>query len=428
MPRVVGLEEKEIPKFHSLWTQFEPVSKTKGELEEALAKHFGVSPRTIRGWMIRFPRPAPKWYEVAKDFLEIEHVKKWHEYLMTKFKHRFEKAQGIPYFAHALEAWEILNRKDPMLWTKEDILKLKTEYAVERPYMTGKTYEIEGWDTVRKRKIITRKAFPTKSYKPNTIEAKIVSIRQLFIGIGRVKETEEWDELGTEELGEETWHEPLLREEYDDLIKTIETVCPLHGFDRELCYEAKVICELKVMTGMRTGERLTGKDIFGLKMGKWAVSTKKGEMDATYVIIDPAYTEIITFHVLSKRNEEWYVKFFVPHIVEEFLEFLKRRGKKEGDFVFDIKHEKMMDIYNKALEILKEKHPRMKQFDWDLHNLRATFLTWMIESDVPLELGIKINVGWRDANTARDHYLRVRGEKYDEAWSKVLRKVWGGSL
>ena len=43
------------------------------------------------------------------------------------------------------------------------------------------------------------------------------------------------------------------------------------------------------------------------------------------------------------------------------------------------------------------------------HDMRKISITWLFVMGVPLELAVMINVGWKDLNTAKDHYLHMRG-------------------
>ena len=43
------------------------------------------------------------------------------------------------------------------------------------------------------------------------------------------------------------------------------------------------------------------------------------------------------------------------------------------------------------------------------HDLRKISITWLFVMGVPLELAVMINVGWKDLNTPKDHYLHMRG-------------------
>lgn len=413
MPRPVSISEEDVPKFHKKWKEFAKVFPKKMDLYEALAEHFGVSVRTVQYAMKSYPLPAPKPYERAEKFLKIAHIYKWFNKMKTKHapaikteeKRRGRKlkdeellkirnATGLRYIRDCQKIWEeFMDRLDPMLWTPEDIARIKSEYMIA-----------------------------TKHYKPNTIENKIVSIRRMMDAIGRSEATE-WEELSTEELGEETWTEPLRIEEFKTLV---DEALPEVIADPLELEEAQMICYLKASTGMRTGDPYTGKDIFGLKMGKWQVSSTKGVIDASYIIVDSAYSQILDFQVLSKRNLQWKITYMYLEIRKMFLDYLKKRGKREGDYVFTIDSLPMLKYMKKAYKIVIEKHPRLKPFEDELglHTLRATFLTWLVEADCPLELAIKINEGWKDANTARDHYLRVKGAKYDQAWGKVENYAW----
>ena len=44
-----------------------------------------------------------------------------------------------------------------------------------------------------------------------------------------------------------------------------------------------------------------------------------------------------------------------------------------------------------------------------LHDIRKVALTWLWIMGISLEVATTLNVGWKDLNTARKHYLHLRG-------------------
>lgn len=146
------------------------------------------------------------------------------------------------------------------------------------------------------------------------------------------------------------------------------------------------LLRLKIATQMRTGSG--EKELYGLR---------KGDGYETYLVMPTKDEFIMT--VWAKGSFKWNINW-IPRPL------LDRLWKLYND---TIDGEKLMTIHRETL--LKEWKKVTKQVlgtELVLHDLRKTAITWLWCMGVPLEVAVDLNVGWKDLNTAKDHYLTNR--------------------
>lgn len=173
-------------------------------------------------------------------------------------------------------------------------------------------------------------------------------------------------------------------EKLERIIDEMEVLYP--GYGRQAM-------RFKICTLMRTGKKKTQKELLGLR---------KGSQNAkSYLIMNGP--DNYRSRVYCKRGEEWDI-IWLPKDVRENL-WKRYQATEEGDNLFNEKKSFVAD--------LKKASRRIAGVELDLHAMRKIGLTWFYVFGIPLEVAVNINVGWKDLNTATEHYLDIK---------KVLRK------
>ena len=147
--------------------------------------------------------------------------------------------------------------------------------------------------------------------------------------------------------------------------------------------------ELKMTSQMRTGLRSEQRGMMGIRVGSGGSS---------YIVMDGP--DEIRFRVLEKMREEWQITWIPRSLRLRLWELYQKRSHGDPLFDFDI------DEYRRAVKEESFKHIGT---EFVPHDLRKISITWLFVMGVPLELAVMINVGWKDLNTPKDHYLHMRG-------------------
>jgi hypothetical protein len=151
----------------------------------------------------------------------------------------------------------------------------------------------------------------------------------------------------------------------------------------------RIASELKLTSQIRTGVRSDDRGMMGIRVGMGSPS---------YILMDGP--DEIRFHVLEKRRDEWDITWIPRSLRLKLWELYQKR--RTGEPLFDFK----IDEYRKAVKEESLKHIGVELVP---HDLRKISITWLFVMGVPLELAVMINVGWKDLNTPKDHYLHMRG-------------------
>lgn len=146
--------------------------------------------------------------------------------------------------------------------------------------------------------------------------------------------------------------------------------------------------EFKLVGQLRTGVRKDNRGLMGIKVGAGTPS---------YIIMNGP--DDIRIHVLEKMREEWDISWCPQTIRERLWELYQTR--KNGEYLFSFN----VNELRKVVGDLSEKHTGVRLTP---HDLRKVSITWLFVMGVPLELAVMINVGWKDLNTPKDHYLHMR--------------------
>ncbi len=147
--------------------------------------------------------------------------------------------------------------------------------------------------------------------------------------------------------------------------------------------------EFKLCAQLRTGKRSEDRGLMGIKVGAG---------NPSYIIMNGP--DDFRIHVVEKRGEEWDIAWLPRRVRERLWSLYKTR--ETGDPLFSFSVGKLRKAFGEATQI----HIGVRLTP---HDLRKVSITWLFVMGVPLELAVMINVGWKDLNTPKDHYLHMRG-------------------
>ena len=149
----------------------------------------------------------------------------------------------------------------------------------------------------------------------------------------------------------------------------------------------RTAAELKIVGQFRTGVRKAGRGLMGIHIGE----------GSSYLIMDGP--DEYRFQVLEKMRETWDIIWLPEKLRLSLWELYKKRERGEPLFTFRV------EDFRKAVKEESLKHIGIEMVP---HDLRKVSITWLYVMGVPLELAVMINVGWKDLNTPKDHYLHMR--------------------
>lgn len=156
----------------------------------------------------------------------------------------------------------------------------------------------------------------------------------------------------------------------------------------EIDPEYQIASELKIVGQFRTGDRKAHRGLMGLRVG--------AEGDSYFFMTGP---NSFRCHVLEKMREEWDITWIPQTLRVKLWELYQTREVGEPLFSFRLSE------YRKAVKAMTLKYIGVEMVP---HDLRKISITWLFVMGVPLELAVEINVGWKDMNTPRVHYLHMR--------------------
>jgi integrase len=367
-----------VERFRFMWAQVE-----KGKLSLAeMAKAFGKSPDTIKrnaallkslDFNAATLGPVKEWYDMPE-------AKPFETWLATKTKNKGARDKMI----------RTIQGFHATLWGKKQLSQL-TEGDI-----VAAVAEINAKSTGGAR------------------FGDIIAIRALIRhGIGKP----EWltKHLDTRGMKYEPRMPPelLLKESFDALLPRIRNrVSQMAKEGRivegelvtvEEAKQLELIFLLKITTGIRTGDRDAERELWGTKIAA-------GQ--------SPIYFDqnggFLTWNVFAKRGEKWTItKETIPAEVKYWLDaHVKRYNLKPGDFLIPISLGRAHAIRR---AIMQEEGFSNLSF----HDFRKAYLTGLVLAGVPLEIAVELNVGWRDINTARTHYLTVKKLNATSEYLKV---------
>jgi len=150
-----------------------------------------------------------------------------------------------------------------------------------------------------------------------------------------------------------------------------------------------IALRLKICGQFRTGNKGTDKELMGI--------TVKDATAKSYLIMDNE--DNYRFHILAKKDESWDINWLPKRVRQELYFLYNERGKGEKLFQF-----KEQDLRDRFGDLTKKEFG----FRFILHDCRKISITWLWVMGLPLEIATELNIGWKDLNTAKTHYLQLR--------------------
>jgi hypothetical protein len=147
----------------------------------------------------------------------------------------------------------------------------------------------------------------------------------------------------------------------------------------------RLILKTKCVFQGRTGNRIKEKGMEGLKK----------DTGKSHLIMNSE--DDFRCHILDKSNEEWDITYIPKEIRAGLYEIYK--SINSGDYMFDLKG---LSI-RWGIETQKT-----LGINLTLHDLRKISITFYYALGIPLEIAIDLNIGWKDLNTPKLHYLHLR--------------------
>lgn len=148
----------------------------------------------------------------------------------------------------------------------------------------------------------------------------------------------------------------------------------------------RLVVEFKLVTQMRTGKKMVERGLTGLRKNA----------GQSYLLMTDA--DNYRCHVLEKMNEKWDVTH-IPKQLRDKL-FAHYQTIADGEYIFT-------DI-DKVLKRWRQVTKQHIGISMTLHDVRKVSVTWFFACGLPLEIATDLNVGWKDLNTPKDHYLHMR--------------------
>ena len=163
--------------------------------------------------------------------------------------------------------------------------------------------------------------------------------------------------------------------------------------------DIQLILMVKAFAGIRTGNRGKRTELWGTKY-----SDETDRNKSWIRIIDGK----IYWNVYAKKGEIWVIKTdTIPPALDRLLRVRLQKLNK-GDWLVSI-------TSRRAIELLKMACEKVGLPKLTLHDMRKVYASFLVRSGIPLEVAVTLNVGWKDINTAYNHYVMLGGgilEKY----------------
>ncbi len=170
--------------------------------------------------------------------------------------------------------------------------------------------------------------------------------------------------------------------------------------------ELWLIISVKVATGIRTGDRKAERELWGTRInaGKTNLEFRAGKVEG--------------WTVFAKRREIWHISYLPEKVRLGLVRHISKYGIKSGEPLIQA----LTD--HRALELLAQICKSLDIERLDLHAFRKAYLTGLCLSGIPLETAVELNVGWKDINTARKHYLQIKALNADKEYNKFSTKFF----
>lgn len=151
----------------------------------------------------------------------------------------------------------------------------------------------------------------------------------------------------------------------------------------------ETMLKLKIVLQLRTGKATEGRELGGLT---------KGESVGSWLVMRGS--EEFRGKIKAKGNETWVIQWIPRPVREQIFEVYQ--SLEDGEhFISEKEIRQLRAAWYKACEYAGL--PPMR-----LHDSRKISITWLWVMGLPLEVATDMNVGWKDLNTAKAHYLTCR--------------------
>lgn len=172
----------------------------------------------------------------------------------------------------------------------------------------------------------------------------------------------------------------------------------------ELAELVSLVVNVKRTTGIRTGKREAERELWGTRIGE----------GKTRILLD-SEGNFQAWEVFAKLGELWTIKrtTFAGKVRSQLENFIRKRGLKQGDWLISIPRADLVRA------IVTEACKRAGLTPLSLHDFRKYYGTALSLAEVPLEVAIDLNVGWKDINTLKNHYIMIRGLNADREAAKL---------
>lgn len=303
---------------------------------------------------------------IASGELSLENVSKDLPIIEADFDQECKRATGFSFFDWTKSKtkayrshFNFCNKVWIQVWDKPSLVQLKDVNDQLGDQLCMKFLNYFGED---KKRIRTRK----------------VQIRYLFRFLGRHDLADR--HLTVSRSRDPKAHRDLAIIEMRDFpTKFTEFV---NGLDEEL----KTVVMFKTVAQMRTGSMSDNRGLSGLRKGE----------GQSYMIFNSL--DDYRIKVYEKRGEMWDITQIPKEVRERIYKLYE--NTKEGDFVF-----KNVQQLGAKFGVLTKKYFGITMH---FHDLRKISVTWYYALGVPLEIATMLNVGWKDLNTPKEHYLHLR--------------------
>lgn len=215
-----------------------------------------------------------------------------------------------------------------------------------------------------------------------SVRAKKVLIRRLFTFLRREDVNDRLLKLDASRDLRANREVPEIT--FTDFPKKLEKAIELMG---NRLSDGDLLIKLKLVSLMRTGKG--EKELWGIRCK---------EPNHTYLIMKSE--DEFTFQILAKKNEKWTISWIPKEIRHDLYGLYQSR--EVGSKLFTLNVNTVREIWKDCCKEAGIEQPMI------LHDLRKVCLTWLYVMGLPLEYATRLNVGWKDLNTARDHYLQFR--------------------
>jgi hypothetical protein len=371
---VCGLSYKQIARKHG--------KKTVSENKSGKTFHKGLSERTIA----RIASRMPQGYEANFDeFSKVPGVEIWRRQMKSN------NLEWKRYFVIMKEIWKEVWGKKALEDVDNDDFTLAIEYIHE-----SKIGEAHGKIAIH------------RFWKSNLLP--LVDISNFQNDLKWKRGVRIIPELMSERFFKEIFPSMLQKIRNGVIkVKNGERLCTIELTPRQID-EMILVALLKVTTGIRTGSRQAGRELWGTKVGG-------SEKETRVTLTNGSFLGMV---VNAKKDQRWYIQpTTVPKEVTEKLErHITKYAIGNGEYL-------IQELTpSPANSFLKGVCQALTITEMRLHDFRKAYLTGMCLAGVRLEYAVDMNVGWRSIETARKHYLMVGGLKKEQEYRKFSRRFF----